>query len=328
MKNILRTHPAHLSKHPICVSLVGFVIEKELKQVCSLFTYSQRWEQPWKIVDEPDKAHFMIVATSSREDLSPWVEHQNHITYKHLIAYSEQPHSDAHWHLPRKTNSKPPSPLEFSILLKEIGKKLNSFESRGEVPKILDNIKAFNVKERMKIVVVGSVGAGKTTAVSTLCDGDILSTEARPSDQFQLQKKTTTVAMDFGCTFMDRTHLHVYGAPGQRRFDFMNDILLHKALGIIILVSNKNTDALNELNYYLNSYQDFLNHNVAVVGVTHNDISPIPSIKMYTEFIKSRGELWPVMKVDARKLDDMEMLIGSLLALVLKNGYTSQNGDL
>ncbi len=151
--------------------------------------------------------------------------------------------------------------------------------------------------------------------------GNTISTEAAPSDQTQLRKKSTTVAMDFGSIGIEAdTQLHIYGAPGQRRFDFMSEILIKNALGIVILISNESSDSLNELNYYLNTHKEFLKHNRAVIGVTHNDINPNPSIGEYDRFIKGRGESWPVIKVDARKREDMKKLVMSLLISTLKHG--------
>ncbi|OQX09121.1 MAG: hypothetical protein BWK73_23620 [Thiothrix lacustris] len=168
--------------------------------------------------------------------------------------------------------------------------------------------------ESLKVLIVGSVGSGKTTAVKTLGGSSAISTEAKPSDQTQLQKNTTTVAMDFGTLRLDdATQVRLYGSPGQRRFDFMGDILLHKAAGIIILIGNDRSDCLSELNYYLNAYHDFLLTHPAVIGVTHNDISPTPALRVYDEFMQSRGQSWPVRKVDARNHVEMKGLVDLLI---------------
>lgn len=49
-----------------------------------------------------------------------------------------------------------------------------------------------------KIVFAGPVGAGKTTAIQSLSDIEVVSTEARASDVVRQLKSTTTVAMDYG----------------------------------------------------------------------------------------------------------------------------------
>jgi signal recognition particle receptor subunit beta len=51
------------------------------------------------------------------------------------------------------------------------------------------------------------------------------------------QKKTTTVAMDFGrISLSDRLVLYLFGTPGQERFWFLWDGLVDGALGAVVLV--------------------------------------------------------------------------------------------
>lgn len=167
-----------------------------------------------------------------------------------------------------------------------------------------------------KILIVGSVGSGKTTAIKALTDGDCLSTEEKPSDHFQFQKKSTTVAMDYGNVFLDDdTHVRVYGTPGQRRFNFMSSILIGDAAGIIILVNNSISNPINELDYYLKAHYDFLQENHAVIGITHNDASPKPSLKQYKTYLEESNCSWPIFKIDARNRNDILMLVHKLMAL-------------
>ena len=49
-----------------------------------------------------------------------------------------------------------------------------------------------------KIVFAGPVGAGKTTAIKSLSDIEVVSTDASATDDVKLMKATTTVAMDYG----------------------------------------------------------------------------------------------------------------------------------
>ena len=89
-----------------------------------------------------------------------------------------------------------------------------------------------------KIVFAGSVGSGKTTAIQSLSDIEVVSTEANASDEVRKLKPTTTVAMDYGLMRLDNgDQVRLYGAPGQKRFDFMWDILTENALGLVLLVN-------------------------------------------------------------------------------------------
>jgi signal recognition particle receptor subunit beta len=90
-----------------------------------------------------------------------------------------------------------------------------------------------------KMLITGDVGAGKTEFIRTISEIDPVKTEAKVTDEFAELKPETTVAMDFGrITVDDDLVLHLYGTPGQIRFDFMWDILSAGILGYIVLVDS------------------------------------------------------------------------------------------
>ena len=325
MKNKLLTPATGQSPLPIGIALQGFDDAVEYNRMASLFAHAQRWQQPWQVLTDVAEAEFLLVAVDDGKALPSRQSFQGHFDDQHIIAYSKKPSAQARWHLHRPDGAKMPSPLEFTILLKEIGKAhangLAKSSGYGEQVSLPIAKSQFNWRERLKVLIVGNVGSGKTTAIHTLSKGNAVSTEAVPSDHTQLQKKSTTVAMDFGTLAVDdETQLLIYGAPGQRRFDFMSGILIQNALGIIILINNETSNPLSELNYYLDSHRHFLLNHHAVIGITHNDISPTPSLNEYAKFIESRGESWPVLKIDARKHDDMQKLVDVLFDITLKHG--------
>ena len=76
-----------------------------------------------------------------------------------------------------------------------------------------------------KVVVTGPFNVGKTEFVRTISDIPIVSTERRITDHLASTKEETTVAMDYGHVRLGDDMFHLYGTPGQPRFDFMCDIL-------------------------------------------------------------------------------------------------------
>ncbi|MFQ6100463.1 MAG: ATP/GTP-binding protein [Anaerolineae bacterium] len=89
-----------------------------------------------------------------------------------------------------------------------------------------------------KVVVTGPFSAGKTEFIQTISDTPIVSTEKPISDHFKSIKDETTVAMDYGQVRLGSDLFHLYGTPGQPRFDFMWDILSKEMHAFILLVDS------------------------------------------------------------------------------------------
>ncbi|MEC4818949.1 MAG: ATP/GTP-binding protein [Scytonema sp. PMC 1069.18] len=125
--------------------------------------------------------------------------------------------------------------------------------------------------ETLRIVVTGGVGAGKTSLIRTISEIEVVDTDRKATDEIAQLKQKTTVALDFGrLTIGPHQSLHLYGTPGQSRFDFMWDILIAKAHAYILLVDAHRPDHMRYGRRILN----FINQKVLlphVIGLTHTD---------------------------------------------------------
>jgi uncharacterized protein len=101
--------------------------------------------------------------------------------------------------------------------------------------------------QTVKMVITGAVAAGKTEFIRAVSEIDVISTERKATDETSLIKKETTVAMDFGrIQVADDLVLHLFGTPGQKRFDFMWEILSEGMLGLVVLVDSTRPDTFRE----------------------------------------------------------------------------------
>ncbi len=96
----------------------------------------------------------------------------------------------------------------------------------------------------VKVVVTGPFNVGKTEFVRTVSDIPIVSTEQRITDDLRFTKEETTVAMDYGQVKLGDDRFHLYGTPGQARFDFMWDILSKEMDAFVVLVDSCDRDTL------------------------------------------------------------------------------------
>lgn len=165
-----------------------------------------------------------------------------------------------------------------------------------------------------KIIFTGPVGAGKTTAIGAISDITPVITDEKATDTTRSQKPGTTVAMDYGMISLDdRERIHLYGTPGQERFDFMWDILTHGGIGMILLVSNARPDPFGDLHFFLNAFKHFINRTKVVIGVTQMDLRNSPRLEGYYLQLEDNGLKIPLFEVDARKKMDISLLVEALL---------------
>lgn len=168
-----------------------------------------------------------------------------------------------------------------------------------------------------KILFTGPVGAGKTTAIASISDIPVVQTEAAASDDVALRKANTTVAMDYGVLNLDGAlKVHLYGTPGQERFSFMWDILAMGSLGLVLLVDNAREDPLEDMSFYLKSFERFIKNNAVAIGVTRMDTKPRPGLHTFRKRLKEMGINAPVFEVDAREKEDVKQLMQGLLAVL------------
>lgn len=172
-----------------------------------------------------------------------------------------------------------------------------------------------------KIIFTGTVGAGKSQAISTISDIEVVSTEARATDETAEKKDLTTVAMDYGVMNLDGgQRLHLYGTPGQERFSFMWDILTLGGLGLVILIDNSIDDPLGNVRLYLEAFSQFIQQNPVVIGVTHMDVAATPRLSDYREVAASLKVSAPVLEVDSRCVDDVKTLLKALITQIQYRG--------
>ena len=110
----------------------------------------------------------------------------------------------------------------------------------------------------VKIVVTGPFSAGKTEFIRSVSEIDVVSTERKISSEAEKVKETTTVAMDFGRITVDEDLvLYLFGTPGQRRFDFMWEILSEGMLGFIVMVDSTRPETFREARSILETFRAY-----------------------------------------------------------------------
>ncbi|MCL7715472.1 GTP-binding protein [Stenotrophomonas mori] len=164
-----------------------------------------------------------------------------------------------------------------------------------------------------KIVVLGSMGSGKSTLVRSIADGAVVSTDVANSDRAAADKPATTVALDYAdIDLPNGDRLRLYGTPGQQRFDFLWPILLQGARGVVVLLDAAHAQAGDELAFYLGVVARHAPGVAAVVGITRLDMIDHAPVDAW----QRQAAPLPLLPLDAREREQglwlMDMLMSEM----------------
>lgn len=178
------------------------------------------------------------------------------------------------------------------------------------------------MQEQLKLIVAGPVGAGKTTFIKSISEIETVDTDVEASED--LGKEFTTVAMDYGLLTLDGIPLHIYGTPGQDRFDFMWEVLCQGALGLVLLVRG---DQMSDFPKSRNIL-DFITSRISVpflIGVTRYDQPDCWDTEDIAEFFG----LDPIQVIgfNATEYNDCLGVVSILLELIIECSEDQESNE-
>ncbi|MEN6394915.1 MAG: ATP/GTP-binding protein [Methanoregula sp.] len=185
-----------------------------------------------------------------------------------------------------------------------------STQLRRSVPFIVKNGRI--VPYIPKIVVTGPPESGKSRFVTN-------ATELGMSvDRTGLGGNVTTVAMDFGWLHWQDFDITLYGTPGQPRFDPMLPMILHNAMGVVLLVDATNPEQLPRARHLFDTITKM--HVPIVVAANKKDLPGLMSEEEIRNGIGINKDI-PVFLISAQIKDDVRDVLEALVDSITKFIY-------
>lgn len=177
---------------------------------------------------------------------------------------------------------------------------------------------SFPTIQHLKLVISGSVNAGKTTFIKTISEIEPITTDEWATEAEVKEKKSlTTVALDYGrLTVDDSLVLNIYGTPGQKRFDFMWEVLSENAFGVIFLADTTSKDDITKTREIIDFFQTKINLPY-IICLTKLDVPSSLGIETASaEYIHFSA---PIIPINTTEKEDVKMAMMKLIETVISD---------
>jgi len=173
-----------------------------------------------------------------------------------------------------------------------------------------------------RVVFVGPFGVGKTTAVRTISDIEVVAADVSTSERrADLPNKTqTTVGFDYGeMKLGNGESIGLFGLPGQSRFDAVWQAVLPGASAVVLWLFGDNPLLAEELEHWLQAldgYVDMATLSVAITRLPEDPGEAEQRLAALREIFAAYNPVSPILSADPRLDNDVRLAVAIALAAV------------
>jgi len=172
-----------------------------------------------------------------------------------------------------------------------------------------------------RVAFVGPFGVGKTTALRTISDIDVVDTDVATTERRadQPEKTQTTVGFDYGeLKLEDGQRIGLFGLPGQDRFDAVWRSVLPGASAVVLWIYGNSPTAEQDLEQWLQCLQGCVALELLSVAVTRlpegedteRQLAPLRAV------LARFNPVAPLLTADPRRREDVNLAVAIALAAV------------
>lgn len=171
-----------------------------------------------------------------------------------------------------------------------------------------------------QVSFVGPFGVGKTTAVVTVSETSISSTEVMSSALRgrvgRHLKTTTTVGLEIGeWRAPDGKKVSVVGTPGQERFDMVRRSAMPRSTGVVLWLFGNHQHALLDTELWLEFISSEVSTSKLTVAVTRLEGDTESQLREFRDVIDRCDARIPLVAADPRDKDSVSDVLATALRI-------------
>jgi uncharacterized protein len=169
-------------------------------------------------------------------------------------------------------------------------------------------------EQTIKLLFLGPLGSGKTTAIRAISDTSPVSSEVPLIEVTSSEKNSTTVAFDYSTIELNPNEtLHVYGLPGQDHLDFMSTIVGPGSLGAVLLLDASSQTLEQDCRTAVEQLTRIDANLRFVIGISKTDLTPAFSMEPMYALARRMSLYVPIFCIDPRDPAQVRQLVRTLL---------------
>lgn len=177
-----------------------------------------------------------------------------------------------------------------------------------------------------QVVLLGSPGSGKTTAIKSVAQGKVFGTDVSATDSVASEKEKTTVGIDFAEISIpqfsgpENKKLRLIGTPGQIKFNFIWDVVGKSSDAFIVLVDMSRPEPFAYLRFYTKFLKREIGSNASVFcALTHVE-EYAGSVDSIVDCINDDfPQLSGIYDIDARNADTVLLMLTDIYPQIVSN---------
>ena len=175
-----------------------------------------------------------------------------------------------------------------------------------------------------RLIITGPPKSGKTEFLKNLSDIVISESNVFENTPINIDNGSLgneSIMLDYGEIFLNEDRvLELYAAPGQKRFKYIWKNLARRSVGLIILIDNRRSNPINDLDIYLDNFSTLVDADSIIIGINYSNTQGGMNLYDFNDHLEEKELNIPVIPINPCNRHDNLYALSILLSGIDKYG--------